>query len=90
MCAPSLMSGVREELSRRGFLGLLGASAAVAAAPARAAGQGGPVRLPQGFRDTYDLTHTLSSGTPRSTRPFGRSRRWSGLPSRAMGSGAAT
>jgi len=72
MCAPSLMSGVREELSRRRFLGLLGASAAVAAAPARAAGQGGPVRLPQGFRDTYDLTHTLSSGTPvyPAFRPF--------------------
>jgi len=64
MCAPTLISAVREDLSRRRFLGALGASAAmVAAAPGRASAQPS-VRLPGGFRETYDLTHTLSSRTP--------------------------
>lgn len=65
MCAPTLISAVRDDLSRRGFLGLVGASAAiVAGSPGRASAQPRPVRLPGGFRETYDLTHTLSSHTP--------------------------
>ena len=65
MCAPSLMSAVRQELSRRHFFGALGASVAAAVAPAeQAATQERPLRVPTGFRDIYDLTHTLSSQTP--------------------------
>jgi kynurenine formamidase len=63
MCAPSVIAAVREEWSRRRFLGTLGAAAAVPvaadvdAAPA-------PLRLPHGFRRVFDLTHTLSPTTP--------------------------
>ncbi len=65
MCAPSLMQTIREELSRRRFLGALGASVAAAIGsdePVRA--QEKPVRLAKGFRDVYDLTHTLSPTFP--------------------------
>jgi len=65
MCAPSLMNAVRQELSRRHFFGALGASVAAAIVPpAEAPAQEKPLRLPKGFRDIYDLTHTLSSKTP--------------------------
>jgi len=65
MCAPSLMYEVRQELSRRHFFGALGASVAAGlAAGEQAAAQEKPLRLPKGFRDIYDLTHTLSSKTP--------------------------
>ena len=66
MCAPTVIESVREQLSRRGFLGTLGgAMAAVAVAQtAPASAQQKPVRLAKGFRDVYDLTHTLSPKTP--------------------------
>ena len=64
MCAPSLMSAVREELSRRHFLGVLGGSAAALAVGANAQTPARPLRLAKGFRDTFDLTHTLSNQTP--------------------------
>src|SRR5580765_7398832 len=64
MCAPLLMSAVREELTRRHFLGLLGVSAAALSVGASAQTSAKPLRLAKGFRDTFDLTHTLSSQTP--------------------------
>jgi kynurenine formamidase len=65
MCAPSVIHEVRQDLSRRHFLTTLGATvAAVAAAPEAEWAQEKPVRLPKGFRDVYDLTHTLSPTTP--------------------------
>jgi kynurenine formamidase len=65
MCAPSVIHEVREDLSRRRFLTTLGSSiAAVAAASDVERAQEKPVRLPKGFRDIYDLTHTLSPTTP--------------------------
>ena len=51
MCAPFVMSRVREGLSRRGFLGAAVGCAAVASVNA----QQQPVRLPKGFRDVIDL-----------------------------------
>jgi kynurenine formamidase len=65
MCAPSVIHEVCQELSRRHFLGTLGSSiAAMAVASDVARAQEKPVRLPKGFRDIYDLTHTLSPATP--------------------------
>ena len=65
MCAPSVIDAVREDLSRRGFLGVLGASVAAAvAAPALGRAQGKPVRLAKGFREIFDLTHTFSPKLP--------------------------
>jgi kynurenine formamidase len=65
MCAPSVINRVREDLSRRRFLTGLGASIAVMTAAAEpASAQAKPVRLPKGFRDVFDLTHTLSPATP--------------------------
>ena len=66
MCAPSVIRSVREEVSRRGFLAALGGAAAAAAVstPATAVAQQTPVRLPKGFRDVHDLTHTFSPKTP--------------------------
>lgn len=69
MCAPSLVYAVRQELSRRHFFGALGASVATAVAgsivsPGQASAQEKPLRLPKGFRDIFDLTHTLSSQVP--------------------------
>ena len=66
MCAPSLIAAVREDLSRRRFLGTLGASVAAAAlaSPDVAVAQQRPVRLAKGFRDVFDLTHTLSPTFP--------------------------
>ena len=66
MCAPNVIRSVREEMSRRGFLTTLGGAVAAAAVSAPAAGvaQQKPVRLPKGFRDVHDLTHTFSPKTP--------------------------
>ena len=65
MCAPAVIDAVREDLSRRGFLGVLGASVAAAvAAPALGRAQGKPVRLAKGFREIFDLTHTFSPKLP--------------------------
>jgi kynurenine formamidase len=61
MCAPAVIAAVREEWSRRRFLGTLGAAAAV---PVAAVSQRPPVRLPQGFTRMFDLTHTISARTP--------------------------
>jgi kynurenine formamidase len=61
MCTPSVLEDVREELSRREFIGA--AVALAAATPASA--QQKPVRLPTGFREVFDLTHTLAPGLPR-------------------------
>ena len=60
MCAPFVMSSVREGLSRRGFLGAAVGCAAVASVNA----QQQPVRLPKGFRDVIDLTHPFSPALP--------------------------
>jgi kynurenine formamidase len=64
MCAPSLISAVREELSRRHFLGVLGGAVSAISVTGAAQTSAKPVRLAKGFRDTFDLTHTLSSSTP--------------------------
>jgi kynurenine formamidase len=66
MCAPNVIQSVREDLSRRGFLTTLGGAVAAAAVSAPAVGlaQPKPVRLPKGFRDVHDLTHTFSPKTP--------------------------
>jgi kynurenine formamidase len=65
MCAPSVIDAVRQQLSRRNFLGVLGGSVAAAvASPAPGLAQGKPVRLAKGFRDTFDLTHTFSPKLP--------------------------
>jgi kynurenine formamidase len=65
MCAPFIIEDVREALSRRGFLTTIGAAAAaVAVAPRVEAAQAKPVRLPRGFRDVHDLTHTYSPALP--------------------------
>ncbi len=65
MCAPSVIDTVRQQISRRNFLATLGGSAAAAvAAPAPGLGQDKPVRLPKGFRDVHDLTHTFSPKLP--------------------------
>ena len=66
MCTPIIIESVRAEVSRRGFLTALGGAAAAAAvsAPAAALAQQKPVRLPKGFRDVHDLTHTFSPRTP--------------------------
>ena len=62
MCAPVVIETVRHELSRRVFIGAIAAGAAVATA--RVAAQPKPVRLPKGFRDVFDLTHTFSPTLP--------------------------
>jgi kynurenine formamidase len=62
MCAPFIIESVRKDLSRRGFIGAAVACALAGSVPARA--QLKPVRLPNGFRDVVDLTHTLSPSLP--------------------------
>jgi kynurenine formamidase len=66
MCAPAIIEAVREDLSRRSFLTALGGSmaAAVVTAPELARAQQKPVRLPKGFRDVFDLTHTFTPRLP--------------------------
>jgi kynurenine formamidase len=65
MCAPMIVEAVRQDVSRRSFLTALGGSlAASAVAPAQAVAQQKPVRLEQGFRDVFDLTHTFSAKLP--------------------------
>src|SRR5687767_7356299 len=62
MCAPVVIHTVRRGLSRRGFVGTIGACATAGLMPAAA--QRGPVRLPNGFRDVVDLTHPFSPALP--------------------------
>src|SRR5215468_9941798 len=66
MCAPHVIQSVREHVSRRGFLATLGGAVAAAtvSSPASPLAQQQPVRLPKGFRDVHDLTHTFSPKTP--------------------------
>src|SRR3954464_9570428 len=67
MCSPVVINEVRQEFSRRGFLAAttLGVARAVAGGDRGAAQQKpNPVRLPHGFRDVYDLTHTFSPRLP--------------------------
>jgi kynurenine formamidase len=64
MCAPSIMKTVRQDLSRRGFLTALGGAVAAAAASEDAVAQAKPVRLANGFRTVFDLTHTFSPKLP--------------------------
>ena len=62
MCAPCVIEDVRAVLSRRGFVGAVAACAGVAASGVAA--QQKPIRLPKGFRDVIDLTHTFSPALP--------------------------
>ncbi len=66
MCAPHIIQSVRDHVSRRGFLATLGGAVAAAAVskPEIGLAQQKPVRLPKGFRDVHDLTHTFTSKTP--------------------------
>jgi kynurenine formamidase len=66
MCAPRVIESVREQISRRGFLGTFGGAVAAAAVAAQdtAFAQQKPVRLAKGYRDVYDLTHTYSPRLP--------------------------
>ena len=65
MCAPSVISSIRQDLSRRHFLGALGGSVAAAVVASEdVIAQEKPVRLPKGFRDVHDLTHTFSPRLP--------------------------
>ena len=65
MCAPSVIRSVRHDLSRRRFLTAVGgAVAAAVATPDIAVGQAKPVRLANGFRTVYDLTHPFSPRLP--------------------------
>ncbi len=63
MCSPAVIKDVQQQLSRRRFIAALTTSAAaVAANPASA--QQKSIKLPKGFRDVYDLTHTFSPRLP--------------------------
>ena len=62
MCAPSVIEIVRQEVSRRDFVGAMAACAVAASVPAAA--QSNPLRLPKGFRDVVDLTHPFSPALP--------------------------
>src|SRR5215470_10283998 len=65
MCAPSVIEAVKSDLSRRRFLASVGGAAlAAAVAPEPAVAQAKPVRLANGFRTVYDLTHTFSPKIP--------------------------
>src|SRR5260221_12814262 len=66
MCAPTVIESVREQVSRRGFLGPIGGAVAAAAITGQDAvfAQQKPVRLAKGFRDVYDLTHPYSPTLP--------------------------
>lgn len=64
MCAPAVLEAVGRTLSRRRFLATTGAAVAVAAVRGQTAAQDKPLRLPKGFRDVYDLTHTFSPALP--------------------------
>ena len=64
MCAPTVIHAVREEVSRRGFIGALAGAVAAAVTPIPASAQQKPVRLAKGFRDVHDLTHTFTPTTP--------------------------
>jgi kynurenine formamidase len=62
MCAPFVIDHVRQELSRRSFVGAIAACSV--AATTSVAAQQNPVRLPRGYRDVVDLTHTFSPSLP--------------------------
>ena len=62
MCAPFIVESVREEVSRRGFIGAVAACAVTSSMPAAAQQQA--VRVPKGFHDVVDLTHPLSPLLP--------------------------
>jgi kynurenine formamidase len=61
MCAPLVIKDVHEELSRRGFLGIVTAGVVAASRPAAAQAR---VRFPKGFREIVDLTHAFSPSLP--------------------------
>jgi kynurenine formamidase len=63
MCAPSVIEAVKSDFSRRGFLAAVGGAVA-ALAPEPLLAQAKPVRLANGFRTVYDLTHTFSPQIP--------------------------
>jgi kynurenine formamidase len=63
MCSPLVLKDVRRELSRRAFFAA-GGAAAVAALAGDAGAQQKSVRMPKGFRDVFDLTHTFSPSLP--------------------------
>ena len=63
MCAPSVIEAVKTDFSRRGFLAAVGGAVA-ALAPEPLLAQAKPVRLANGFRTVYDLTHTFSPQIP--------------------------
>lgn len=61
MCAPAVLERVERQISRRGFIGAVGACAAAGSVPASAQPV---VRMPKGFRDVVDLTHVLAPSLP--------------------------
>jgi kynurenine formamidase len=56
------MRDIHSELSRRRFITAIGAGVALPAIELGA--QQKPLRMPKGFRDVYDLTHTFSPRLP--------------------------
>ena len=62
MCAPFVLEGVGQELSRRGFIAAVTALGTVVATPMAA--QQKAVRMPKGFREVIDLTHPFSPKLP--------------------------
>jgi kynurenine formamidase len=62
MCAPFVVTNVRKELSRRGFIGVSLAGAVASAVQVDA--QQEPPRLAKGFRNVVDLTHPFSPALP--------------------------
>jgi kynurenine formamidase len=64
MCSPAVLEEVHRDCSRRQFLGAVAAAGTALTARQGEAAQQKPVRLPKGFRDVYDLTHTFSPSLP--------------------------
>jgi kynurenine formamidase len=64
MCSPAVLKQVHHALSRRRFISAFGAIAATPLVAGQATAQQKPVRMPKGFRDVYDLTHTFSPRLP--------------------------
>jgi kynurenine formamidase len=64
MCAPSIMNAVRQDLTRRRFLGAMGGALAAVTTAEPVDAQAPPVRFAKGSMTVHDLTHTYSPGLP--------------------------